>query len=151
MDVILLKTMDNLGKLGSTVNVARGYARNYLLPQGLAVEATEGNRKVVAERMVLEARRDHARKEAAETLAASLVAKDLTVTIEAKASEEDRLYGSVSGRDIAAALAEHHGLDLDHHQVVLAEPIKELGEYELAIKLHPEVQVPVKVVVAPAG
>jgi large subunit ribosomal protein L9 len=151
MDVILLKTMDNLGKLGSTVNVARGYARNYLLPQGLAVEATEGNRKVVAERMVLEARRDHARKEAAETLAASLVAKDLTVTIEAKASEEDRLYGSVSARDIAAAVTERHGLDLDHHQVVLAEPIKELGEYELAIKLHPEVQVPVKVVVAPAG
>jgi large subunit ribosomal protein L9 len=149
MDVILLKTLDNLGRIGETVSVARGYARNYLLPQGLAVEATEGNRKVVADKMVLEAKRDHVRKEAAETLAASLVARDLTVTIGAKASEENRLYGSVGARDIAAALNEHHELGLDHHQIVLAEPIKEAGEFELAIRLHAEVQVPVKVVVQP--
>ncbi len=151
MDVILLKTVDNLGQLGATVSVARGYARNYLLPQGLAVEATEGNKKLVADKMVLEAKRDHVRKEAAETLAASLVARDLKVTIEAKAGEEDRLYGSVTARDIASALNEHHQLELDHHQVVLEEPIKELGEYELAIKLHAEVQVPVRVIVSPAS
>jgi len=151
MDVILLKTLDNLGKMGSVVSVARGYARNYLLPQGLAVEATDGNRKLVADKMVLEAKRDHARKDAAETLAADLVARNLTVTIAAKAGEEDRLYGSVSARDIATAINEKHELGLDHHQIVLDEPIKELGEYELAFKLHAEVQVPFKVVVTAEG
>ncbi|MBD3219862.1 50S ribosomal protein L9, partial [bacterium] len=99
MDVILLKTVDNLGKMGEVVSVARGYARNYLLPQGMAMEATEGARKLVSEKMVLEAKRDHKRKEAAETLAADLVKKDLSVTIGAKAGEEDRLYGSVTARD----------------------------------------------------
>ncbi|MEZ4388490.1 MAG: 50S ribosomal protein L9 [Candidatus Krumholzibacteriia bacterium] len=150
MDVILLKSIDKLGKMGDTVSVARGHARNYLLPQGLAVEATEGARKMVADKMVLEAKRDHKRKEAAEVLAAELVKKDLTVTIGAKVAEEGRLYGSVSVRDIAEALASQKQLEIEHQQLILDAPLKELGEYELPLRLHADVQVSVKVLVTEA-
>jgi len=151
MDVILIKSVENLGKLGDVVAVARGYARNYLLPQGLAVEATEGAKKMVADKMVLEAKRDHKRKEAAELLAADLVKKDLTVTIEAKVGEEGgKLYGSVTARDIVEALASQKHFDVEHQQLLLDAPLKEIGEFELPLKLHADVQVSVKVVVKPA-
>ncbi|MBD3222391.1 50S ribosomal protein L9, partial [bacterium] len=93
----------------------------------------------------LEAKRDHKRKEAAETLAADLVKKDLSVTIGAKAGEEDRLYGSVTARDIATALGEQRDLEIDHHQIVLDAPLKETGEFEVPVKLHAEVSITVKV------
>ena len=150
MDVILLQTVDNLGKLGETVSVARGYARNFLVPHGLAVEASGGARKMVGDKLVLEAKRDHKRKEAAEVLAAELVAKNLSVTIKSQAGEENRLYGSVSARDIVTALAEQKSLDSDHQQIVLDEPIKEIGDYEVPVKLHAEVQISVKVAVQAA-
>jgi len=150
MDVILLQTVENLGNLGETVNVARGYARNFLVPQGLAVEASGGAQKMVDDKMVLEAKRDHKRKEAAEVLAADLVAKNLSVTIKSKVGEENRLYGSVSARDIATALAEQKSLEIEHQHIVLAEPIKEIGDYEVALKLHAEVQITVKVAVQAA-
>ena len=150
MDVILLKTVENLGEMGEVVSVARGYARNYLYPQGLAMEASEGAKKVVAEKMVLEAKRDHKRKEAAEVLAAELVAKNLAVTVSAKVAEENKLYGSITARDISAALTEQKSLEIEHQQLLLDEPIKELGEYEVPLKLHAEVQVSVKVAVTAA-
>ncbi len=150
MDVILLQTVENLGKIGETVSVARGYARNFLVPKGIAVEASEGASKMVADKMVLESKRDHKRKDAAEVLARELVAKDLTVTIDAKAGEEDRLYGSVAARDIAVALGEQKSIEVDHQQIVLDEPLKELGEFEVPLKLHPEVQISVKVAVRKA-
>ena len=150
MDVILLQTVENLGKLGETVSVARGYARNFLVPKGLAVEASEGARKMVAGKLVLEAKRDYKLKEAAEVLAAELVAKNLTVTIQSQAGEENRLYGSVSARDIVTALAEQKSLDIEHQQIVLDEPIKELGDFEVPLKLHAEVQISVKVAVKAA-
>lgn len=150
MDVILIKSVDNLGKLGDVVAVARGYARNYLLPQGLAVEATEGAKKMVADKMVLEAKRDHKRKEAAELLASELVKKDLTVTLEAKVGDEGKLYGSVTARDIVDALASQKQFEVDYHQLVLDGALKETGEYELPLKLHADVQVSVKVVVKAA-
>lgn len=150
MDVILIKNVENLGDLGQVVSVARGYARNYLLPQGLAVEASEGARKMVAEKLVLEAKRDHKRKDAAEIVAADLVQKDLTVTIEAKAAEENKLYGSVTVREIADALKAQKALVVEHHQLLLDSPLKELGEYEVPLKLHAEVQISVKVVVQAA-
>ena len=145
MDVILLKTLDNLGKVGETVSVARGYARNYLVPRGLAVEASEGARKMVADKIVLERKRDHRRKEEAEALAKDLTAKDLAVVIEMRAGDEDRLYGSVAGPQIAEALAAQKSLEVDQKHLLLAEPIKELGEYEVPLKLHPDVEVVVKV------
>lgn len=151
MDVILIKSVENLGKLGDVVAVARGYARNYLLPQGLAVEATEGAKKMVADKMVLEAKRDHKRKEAAELLAADLVKKDLTVTIVAKVGEEGgKLYGSVTARDIVEALASQKHVEVEHQQLLLDGPLKEIGEFELPLKLHADVQVSVKVVVKAA-
>lgn len=145
MDVILLENVENLGKMGEVVSVARGYARNYLLPQGKAMEATEGAQKVVAEKMVLEAKRDHKRKEAAEVLAADLVKRDLSVVIAAKVGEEDKLYGSVTARDIAAALAEQKELEFEHQQIGLENPLKEIGEFEVPVKLHAEVAITIKV------
>ena len=150
MEVILLQSVENLGNMGEVVTVARGYARNYLLPKGLAMEASEGAKKVVADKLVLETKRDHQQKEAAEVLAGELTAKGLSLTLHAKAGEEDKLYGSVTVRDIAAALAEHKSLEVDHHQILLDEPIKTLGEFEVGLKLHSEVQVQVQVVVKPA-
>lgn len=150
MEVIMLQTVENLGKMGQVVKVARGYARNYLLPKGLAVEASPGAKKMVAQKMVLAAKQDHRLREAAETLAKDLLAKNFAVTITAKAGDQDRLYGSVTARDIGTALAEQKSLDLDHHQILLAEPIKELGEFEVPVKLHSEVQISVKVTVAAA-
>lgn len=149
MNVILLENVENLGKMGKVVKVAPGYARNFLLPRGLAVAATPGAEKMVAERLVLAAKQDHRRKEAAQVLAGQLVARNLQVTITAKAGEENRLYGSVTARDIAGALAGQASLDVDHHNVLLAEPIKELGDYEVGVKLHAEVQISVKVSVKP--
>ena len=150
MDVILLKTVENLGEMGEVVSVARGYARNYLYPQGLAMEASDGAKKVVAEKMVRESKRDHKRKDAAEVLAAELVAKNLSVTIEAKVAEENKLYGSVNARDISVALAAQKSLEIEHQQLLLDEPIKELGEYEVPLKLHAEVLVSVRVAVTAA-
>jgi len=150
MDVILLQSVENLGDMGQTVSVARGFARNYLLPKGLAMEASDGAKKIVADKMVLEAKRDHKRKEAAEVLAAELVAKNLSVTIPAKVGEENKLYGSVTVRDIATALAEHKSLEVEHSQLLLDEPIKEIGEFEVPLKLHSEVQISISVKVEAA-
>lgn len=144
MEVILLKSLDNLGELGEVVTVARGYARNYLLPQGLAVEASEGAKKMVADKVRLELKRDHKRQEAAEALARELVAKKVAVTIPAQAGEEDQLYGSVSVKDIVAACAGQN-LELEEKQVRLEEPIKQLGDYEVPVKLHREVEITVRV------
>ncbi len=147
MDVILLKSIDNLGKLGDVVTVARGYARNFLLPQGMAVEATQGAKKMVADKIVLEAKRDHKRKEAAEVIAAELVKKDLSVRLTAKVGEEGRLYGSVTRATSPRPSASRSQLEVEHQQLVLDAPIKELGEFEVPLKLHAEVQVSVKVLV----
>lgn len=150
MEVILLQSVENLGDMGQMVSVARGFARNYLLPKGLAMEASDGAKKIVADKMVLEAKRDHKRKDAAEVLAAELVAKNLSVTIAAKAGEENKLYGSVTVRDIAMALAEHKSLEVEHNQLILDEPIKEIGEFEVPLKLHSEVQISITVKVEAA-
>jgi large subunit ribosomal protein L9 len=147
MDVILLQNIEDLGKMGSIVSVTPGYARNYLLPKGLAVKASPGAEKMVAERMSLASKHDMRLKEAAESRAGKFTAANKTIFITAKAGDEGRLYGSVTARDIAGALVEQASLDVDHHQVLLSEPIKELGEHEIPVKLHAEVQVIVRVAV----
>lgn len=147
MDVILLQNIENLGNIGNTVNVAPGYARNYLLPRGLAVAASPGAQKMVNERMVLAAKQDMRQKEAAEVLAGRFTSRNKTIVLAAKAGDENRLYGSVTARDIAAALASQASLEIDHHQVLLDEPIKELGDFEVPVKLHAEVQIIAKVAV----
>ncbi len=137
-----MERVEYLGEMGDTVTVARGYARNYLIPKGLAVLATEGHRKMVAEHMKLESKRSDLRKAGAEELAAKL--GELSCTITAQAGDDDQLYGSVTARDIAEAL-KTDDVEIDHHMIVLEDAIKQLGVYTVAIKLHSEVEVPAKV------
>ena len=147
MEVILMQSVENLGEMGDTVSVARGYARNYLVPKGLAVLATDGHRKLVAEHMKLEAKRDDLRKASAEELAARL--GELSCTITVQAGDDDKLFGSVGPRDIAEALTGDSG-EFDYKQIVLDEAIKQLGVYSVPVKLHTEVEVTAKVWVVKA-
>jgi large subunit ribosomal protein L9 len=147
MEVILMQSVDNLGQMGDTVSVARGFARNYLVPKGLAVLATEGHRKLVAEHMKLESKRDDLRKASAEEMAAKL--GELSCTLTVQAGEDDKLFGSVGPREIADALKTDSN-DFDHKQIVLDEAIKQLGVYSVPVKLHSEVEVTAKVWVVKA-
>jgi len=148
MKVILKQDVDKLGKAGEVVNVADGYGRNYLVPKGFAVEATPGNIKTMEAERLARARRDQREKEAATLLAREIV--KLTVTIRKRAGEEGSLYGSVTAMDIAEFLT-NHKIEIDKRKIQLEEPIKTIGEYEVPIRLHREVTVPIKVVVEPEG
>jgi len=145
MDVILLERVEKLGHIGDIVRVKTGFARNFLLPRGKALRATDGNKaKFEAERAQIEAenakRRDAARVEA-ETMT------DVSVVLIRQASHSGSLYGSVSARDIAAALAET-GHKVPRSAVVLDHPIKTLGITEVKLVLHPEVSTTARVNVA---
>ncbi len=142
MDVILMQDVDDLGQMGQTVAVSRGYARNYLLPQGLALAATPGNKNVVQEHMKLERKRDDLRKAGALERAGEL--GELSCTISVQAGDDDKLFGSVTARNIVEALAKEN-VELDHKQIVLDEPIKQLGVYSVPVRLHPEVEITAKV------
>ncbi len=144
MKVILKQDVEKLGKTGDVVRVAPGYGRNFLIPQRLAVEATPGNLKVMELERQAAARRDQKDK-----AAASLVARDLVklvVTIRRKAGEGGTLYGSVTSIDIADFLITHK-IDIDKRKIQLEDPIKAIGEYEVPVRLHREVTVPIKVIV----
>lgn len=146
MKVILTTEIDTLGLEGDTVNVAKGYARNYLIPQGFALEANMQNIKMMEmQKKKIDERRLKA-KESAEQ-ARNLI-KEKVITITQKAGEEDKLYGSVTTMDIAEAM-EKADITIDRRKIILDKPIKSLGEYEVTIKLHPEVTGTIKVVVAP--
>jgi large subunit ribosomal protein L9 len=147
MEVILMQKVEALGEMGDTVTVARGFARNYLIPQGLAVLATDGHRKLVEQHMKLEAKRDDLRRASAEELAAKM--GELSCTISVQAAEDEKLFGSVTSRDIAEALS-NDANQFDHKQIVLVEAIKQLGVYTVPVKLHAEVEVPAKVWVVKA-
>jgi len=146
MKVILKQDVEKLGKAGEVVKVAPGYGRNYLIPQRIAVEATPGNIKVVEIERIAHARRDQREKESASLLAGDIV--KLTATIQRKTGEGGSLYGSVTALDIADFLASHK-IDIDKRKIQLEEPIKTVGEYEVPIRLHREVTVPIRVIVEP--
>lgn len=137
VQIILRKDVENLGEAGEVVEVKPGYARNYLLPQGLAYEATEGNVKRLDE----ERRRSRAAevrvRETAEETAAALEGKSITFTV--RAGEEGRLFGSVTSADIAEQLGAE-GIRVDRRVIELDEPIKQLGVYRIPIRLHADVQ-----------
>ncbi len=144
MKLILRETVANLGQAGELVRVKPGYARNYLLPQGLAYVATDANlRRMEEERQLLDekAKRDFLE---AKRRASQLEGMELTFT--AKAGDEGKLFGSVTSKDIGEA-ASAQGLDfaLDRRLVVLAEPIKNTGDYAVPIRLHPDVEVEIQV------
>ena len=142
MDVILREDIDNLGARGQVVHVAAGYARNFLLPKRLAVAATESNKKIVEQE-----RQAHLRKEAKLQTEAEDLGKMLggvAITISQKAGENDQLFGSVTAKDIADALEKQH-FTIDRRKIQLEEPIKQLGEHKLAVRLHRNVTVEVTV------
>src|SRR6202162_3944045 len=144
MDVILREDIDKLGARGQVVNVASGYARNFLLPKRLAVAATESNKKIVEQE-----RQSHLRKEAKFKTEAEDLSKLLTgvsVTIAQKAGENDQLFGSVTSKDVAEALAAKN-FTIDRRKVQLDEPIKQLGEFKVPVKLHKDVTAEVTVLV----
>src|SRR5271155_3566413 len=136
MDVILKEDVDKLGSRGDLVKVASGYARNFLLPQRLAVPASDSNKKIIEQE-----RQAHLRKEAKLATEAGDLAKlmsSVTVTISQKAGENDQLFGSVTSKDIAEAL-EKQGYTVERRKIVLDEPIKTLGEFKIPVRLHREV------------
>lgn len=142
MKVILRKEVDNLGSFGEQVKVAEGYARNYLIPQGLAVPATEGNlRQFEAEREAYQKKED-ARLDKAQKLKADLEAASLSFT--RKTGEDERLFGSVTAHDIEEAL-KAKGFKTERKDIKLEEPIKTIGQFTVAVKLHPRVAASVTV------
>ncbi len=148
VQVVLRDDVENLGRSGELVRVKPGYARNYLLPRGLAAVATHGNvAQIEHEKKVAIARASKLRQ-AAQGRASELAS--VTVEIAAQAGENQKLFGSVGPRDIAQALAQK-GFEVDRRKVALAEPIKELGEYDVPVKLGYEVNATVKVRVVAAG
>jgi len=145
MEVILREDVEKLGIRGEVVKVAPGYARNFLLPKKLAVAATESNKKIIEQE-----RQAHLRKEAKLHSEAQDLSKMLTgvsVTILQKAGENDQLFGSVTAKDVADALAAKD-FTIDRRKIHLEEPIRQLGEFKVPVRLHKDVTAEVTVVVA---
>jgi large subunit ribosomal protein L9 len=141
-EIILQQDIENLGEAGEVVDVKPGYARNYLLPRGLAIPATEGNvKRIEQERRRLHRARTRERDQA-EELSQQLA--DRSVSFSVRAGEEGRLFGSVTSTDIAERLAEE-GIAVDRRLIRLEEPIKELGVYRVAVELHADVRPELKV------
>ncbi|MFH1680529.1 MAG: 50S ribosomal protein L9 [Candidatus Eisenbacteria bacterium] len=142
MKVILRESVEDLGERGATVDVARGYARNYLIPRKLAVEATPGNLRMYSEEEKLLEVRENKVLRQAERLAEKL--RKVSVTAPAQVGEEDRLFGSVTSHDIEELLRAQ-GFEIDRKKILLDEPLKALGVYTVPIKLHREVECAIKV------
>src|SRR5580704_5412478 len=142
MEVILREDIERLGNRGQVVKVANGYARNFLLPKRLAVAATDANRKIVEQERQAHLRREVKQKSEAEDLSKLLTG--VTVTIAQKAGENDQLFGSVTSKDVAEALAQKN-YTIDRRKIQLDEPIKQLGEYKIAVRLHRDVTAEVTV------
>jgi large subunit ribosomal protein L9 len=140
--VILRESVENLGNRGDTVDVARGYARNYLIPKSLAVEATSGNRRMYSEEEKLRDVRENKVRRQAERLAEKM--RKVSVTAAVQVGEEDRLFGSVTSHDIEELLRAQ-GFEVDRRKILLDEPLKALGVYTVPIKLHREVECAIKV------
>lgn len=144
MKVIVKDTIVNIGAIGEVVNVADGYARNHLIPRGYAIEASAGNLKQFeTEKDAILKKMAHV-KEGAEKLSADIEA--LSLSFARKAGEDDKLFGSVTSMDIEAALKEK-GVEIDRRKILLDEPLKNIGETSVGVKIHPEVTAMVKVLI----
>jgi large subunit ribosomal protein L9 len=142
MQIILKQKLDNLGDPGDVVSVRPGYARNYLIPQGLAYEATDANlRRIDREREVL-IRRSNDELTAARDRAGQI--EGTSVTFSARAGEEGKLFGSITATDITEKLAEQ-GIEIDRRQIMLEEPLKALGVFSVPVRLHADVRPEIKV------
>src|SRR5215207_3322717 len=148
MELILRSDVSGLGHRGDVVEVADGYGRNFLLPKGLAMKVTAGARQQAESMAKARAVQDAADREAAEGVATQLAGR--TITIPMRAGEEGKLFGSVTATDVADAVAAQASIEIDRHDLVLEENIKELGTHEVVVRPHPEVQIPLIVEVTPA-
>lgn len=144
MEVILREDIKTLGKAGELVKVKPGYARNFLLPKGLAYEATEGNRKrIMAESKAREAR---AAEESGEARAMASKLSNVSLNLTRKAGEGDRLFGSITAQDLADALTAQ-GHTVDKRRIELEHPIKTVGQHTVSIRLHPDVTAEIRLMV----
>lgn len=137
MKVILKADVKELGKKGKLCEVSDGYARNFLIPRGLAMEATEGNIQDLAHKQKQEQQRKQKEKQDAVNLAERLKASELVLKV--KVGENGRLFGSVTNKEIAEALDQEYQLKIDKRKIEMKEPIKAVGEHHVTVKLHPEV------------
>lgn len=145
MEIILLHDVDNLGRAGEVCQVPAGYARNYLIPRGLATAATKGALKRLELQRQAEARRQQRLQAEAREFATEL--EGLTLTFPVRTGEKDRLYGSITTGDIAEALGREIGQSVDRRKIDLEEPIRELGTYAVPVKLLPDLTPSITVVV----
>ncbi|MEA4825198.1 MAG: 50S ribosomal protein L9 [Clostridium sp.] len=144
MKVILLKDVKGQGKKGEVINASDGYARNFLLPKGLAKEATDSNMHILNKQKEAERKKKLEEIEAAQKLAEFLRNKE--VKMFGKSGENGRLFGAITSKDIAAELNKQYNLEIDKKKIV-TDTIKQLGTYEVEIKLYPEISTKVKVVI----
>jgi len=147
MKVILQEDIKALGKKGDIIEVKEGYARNYLLPKKLAVEANESNVKELNRQKKIKADRAEKERQEAEKIAEKI--KTITVNLKVKSGENGKLFGAVTTKDIAENLVKIHKLKIDKRKIELDENIKSIGEYDIKIKLHPMVHAQLKVKVLP--
>jgi len=145
MEVLLLRDVEQLGRAGETKRVADGYARNFLIPRGLAVMATPGAIKQTELHLESEARR-HA-KELDEAQALAQVLDGRTVSFQARAGESDRLYGSITNANIAEALSEQVDQEVDRRKIEMDEPLKELGTHAVTVRLAPGAEAKITVII----
>lgn len=143
MKVILQQEVKKLGKKGDILEVSEGYARNYLLPQKLAIAATNLNVNNVKQQKDAEARKQQRLLDEAKMLAAQIAKVEVTIPV--KMGEGGKLFGSVTAKDIADALLEQHKFEMDKRKIELKDSIKSLGSYEVVIKIHPEVSTRIQV------
>ena len=143
MKVILLENIDRLGDMGEVVDVARGYARNYLIPKGFAQEATPEHMARLEEEM--QRRRAMAEERLREAQAQAEQVEGTHLEMSARAGTSGKLFGSVTSKDIGEALEEKTGIGIDRRKIELSEPLRETGDFELTVVLHPEVRVTVQV------
>ncbi len=140
MQVILRTDVDGLGKRGDIVDVADGHARNFLLPKGKAIKASSGAIEQAAKMRRARDLRDASDREAAQTVASTLVPKVITITAKA---HDGKLFGSVNDGDVVSAVAEQTGIELDRKVIAIEEPIREVGQHTVTAALHPEVSFPI--------
>lgn len=149
MRIVLRDDVDNLGKKGEVVDVADGYARNFLVPRGLALKASAGSQKQADAMVRNREARDRREREGAQALAAQFEGR--TITVKARAGGEGRLFGSVTASDIAEAVQSQTGAEIDRRKLDLDEPLKEVGGVDLQIRLHPDVVATIHVEVEAAS
>jgi len=147
MKVILKENVDNIGYIGDVIDVSRGHARNYLFPKGLAMEYNSGNLKSIEHLKQKEWEKRNREILNAQQLAEKI--SKITLTFQVKAGKDGKLFGSVTHKDIAASLAENHQIEIDRKKIEHNEPLKKIGNYQVSVRLHKEVDAKLNVQIIP--